>query len=103
MMFRIADNIRLSGAGNADIAVVKRGENNFELQILFPHFEQPSVLSNINNLYITTTASGAVLICDQNANARNFIGSFEIRLDVAMFPILPPRHFEQPVPMEIER
>ncbi len=101
MMYRIADNIRLAGAGNADIAVVKIGENNFELQILFPHLEQPSVLSNINNLYISNTASGTLLICGQNANARNFIGSFEIRLNPDMLSILPQRQYNQPVPMEL--
>ena len=78
MMRRITDSIGLIGAGNAHIEIEKRGEDNFDLYIQYQSSTQPSVLSNINAVFLSQTDRGMYLICTQNNRFYN--GSFEIRL-----------------------
>ena len=101
MMRRITDSIGLIGAGNARIEIEKRGENNFDLYIQYQPSTQPSVLSNINEIYLSQTARGLYLMCTQNNNSRFSFGNFEIHLQSNPFSSFGNQDRDESVPMEI--
>jgi hypothetical protein len=98
MMRRITDSIGLIGAGNSRIEIEKRGEDNFDLYIQYQPSTQPSVLSNINAVFLSQTDRGMYLICTQNNRFYN--GSFEIRLQHNPLSSFGNQDRDETVPME---